>query len=709
MTTQTLLFTDPEQDELLATNGSTVTQLAIANGSFSPAFLSDPIYYAISTATLGSDAYITMADTTGGTSAIWRYNGTTLTQITASSNYVFNQPDGNNAVAPDPLATFNGNLIFSQASLASNTAGDGNFDKATLAVYNFVTGAITQPSTPNGGYDPGDFVTLNGTLYFTATDSTTNAEAIYSYNGTSVTEIYNLHPSSGGAPVAGAVLGPLVAYNGTLYFGSGGKSIEELTSTSSLSNSATDLTPSPTVAYSFNGESPATDLIVANGLLYFLTENNGVFAINGSNSITNIGASDGADSFVPVVYNSKLYYVTDVLNTLQTFLVPDLYDTTGASAGAVLASDVSAGDFIVSGTTLFYDNGGTGLGTINGTTIGTLTVPGGVGGQPLVALPFAATAWAAASSPIAITAGATATFHNGGGAVALDSALTLTDSASSTLTSAAVVLNGDLVAGDTLNFTNQNGITGSYDPNTWVLTLAGSASLANYQTALDSITYSFSPGDGDATDGGTATTRSVDWAVTDSANNNSLAATSSLNVSNAAVSAPVITGISPDTGVSSTDGITDTGALTIDGTAASGTTIDVYNGATLIGTGTTGSGGTWSVTLGTALAKGSYTLTATAASGGTTSSLSSGFAVSVDTTPPAVTSIDTVQPSSNTGGTEQFTVDFSESVIGVSTSAFTLAETGSVTGTISSVSASSGSSITVTITGASGTGTMDPI
>ena len=41
-----------------------------------------------------------------------------------------------------------------------------------------------------------------------------------------------------------------------------------------------------------------------------------------------------------------------------------------------------------------------------------------------------------------------------------------------------------------LGFTNQNGITGSYNAATGVLTLTGSATLANYQAALRSVTYS---------------------------------------------------------------------------------------------------------------------------------------------------------------------------------------------------------------------------
>ena len=47
-----------------------------------------------------------------------------------------------------------------------------------------------------------------------------------------------------------------------------------------------------------------------------------------------------------------------------------------------------------------------------------------------------------------------------------------------------------LQAGDTLNFANQNGITGSYNSGTGTLALTGSATPAQYQTALQSITFS---------------------------------------------------------------------------------------------------------------------------------------------------------------------------------------------------------------------------
>jgi Ca2+-binding RTX toxin-like protein/plastocyanin len=171
------------------------------------------------------------------------------------------------------------------------------------------------------------------------------------------------------------------------------------------------------------------------------------------------------------------------------------------------------------------------------------------------------------------------------------------------------------------------------------------------------------------------------------------------------VAAPSITGISPDTGTSSTDGITDTGALTVNGTATAGTSIALFNGAAQIGSTTTGSGGTWSIVLGTALGQGSYSLTATASSGGTTSSASTGYAVTVDTTPPSVTADNRVGTSPNNASSDQFTVTFSESVVGVSTASFQLTDTGSLAGSIASVSGS-GSSYTVTVSGVTGDGTM---
>ena len=57
------------------------------------------------------------------------------------------------------------------------------------------------------------------------------------------------------------------------------------------------------------------------------------------------------------------------------------------------------------------------------------------------------------------------------------------------LTGATVTISaGTLQSGDTLNFTGQNGISGIYASG--VLTLSGSATVAQYQAAMQSVTFS---------------------------------------------------------------------------------------------------------------------------------------------------------------------------------------------------------------------------
>ncbi|TWB37238.1 autotransporter-associated beta strand repeat-containing protein [Nitrospirillum pindoramense] len=131
----------------------------------------------------------------------------------------------------------------------------------------------------------------------------------------------------------------------------------------------------------------------------------------------------------------------------------------------------------------------------------------------------AATAFSGNNGTLSVTAqGATATaggtsgYTDGGGAGVIDSGITLADSASTTLTSATVTI-GSVVAGDVLAFVNQNGITGSYDATTGVLTLTGTASIADYQAALRSVTFNSTSQD--PTLGDTRTSRTISWSVND--------------------------------------------------------------------------------------------------------------------------------------------------------------------------------------------------
>ncbi|WP_218964184.1 hypothetical protein, partial [Nostoc linckia] len=107
---------------------------------------------------------------------------------------------------------------------------------------------------------------------------------------------------------------------------------------------------------------------------------------------------------------------------------------------------------------------------------------------------------------------------------AIDSAITLSDTDSSNLASATVSISSGFVSGeDILAFTNQNGISGSYNSSTGVLTLTGSSTVANYQTALRSITYS------NSSDNPTTTPRTISFLVNDGSSN-STAVTRNINI-----------------------------------------------------------------------------------------------------------------------------------------------------------------------------------
>ncbi len=89
----------------------------------------------------------------------------------------------------------------------------------------------------------------------------------------------------------------------------------------------------------------------------------------------------------------------------------------------------------------------------------------------------------------AVTAsGTTNTFTVGGSAVAVDPGVTVSSSDTDLSGATATISAGTLKPGDVLNFTNRNGISGSYAHG--VLTLTGSATPAQYTAALQSITFS---------------------------------------------------------------------------------------------------------------------------------------------------------------------------------------------------------------------------
>ena len=91
--------------------------------------------------------------------------------------------------------------------------------------------------------------------------------------------------------------------------------------------------------------------------------------------------------------------------------------------------------------------------------------------------------------PVVTTSGSTGlTYVLGGSPVPIDSGITVTSY--DTVIDGASISVANFQSGDSLNFTNQNGITGSYNGSIGTLELSGSATPAQYTAALQSVKFS---------------------------------------------------------------------------------------------------------------------------------------------------------------------------------------------------------------------------
>ncbi|MDA7534603.1 PA14 domain-containing protein, partial [Verrucomicrobia bacterium] len=94
-------------------------------------------------------------------------------------------------------------------------------------------------------------------------------------------------------------------------------------------------------------------------------------------------------------------------------------------------------------------------------------------------------------SPPSLTGvGGTLSFTENGGATAIDASLSVGDVDDTNLESATITITSGYVSSeDVLGFSTQNGISGSWNSGSGVMTLSGTSSLSNYETALESVSY----------------------------------------------------------------------------------------------------------------------------------------------------------------------------------------------------------------------------
>ena len=108
--------------------------------------------------------------------------------------------------------------------------------------------------------------------------------------------------------------------------------------------------------------------------------------------------------------------------------------------------------------------------------------------------------------------GANIAYTEGDGNVSLSSLITVVNPSDENITNAKVAISSGFVTSeDVLHFTSQNGITGSFNTTSGVLDLSGTTTIANYQTALRSITYQNTNNSNPST-----TNRVLDINITDS-------------------------------------------------------------------------------------------------------------------------------------------------------------------------------------------------
>ncbi|SEC97374.1 protein of unknown function [Rhizobiales bacterium GAS191] len=141
------------------------------------------------------------------------------------------------------------------------------------------------------------------------------------------------------------------------------------------------------------------------------------------------------------------------------------------------------------------------------------------GGAPTVFETFSGTngslplqLWLDQQPTLSITPVAGATWIEEQASVQLITGATATDPDNGALASATVSISGGFFAGDTLSFTNNNNVAGSYNSSTGVLVFSGVDTFADYQTALDSVRYN---GGENPTDFGSDNSRTLTWSVND--------------------------------------------------------------------------------------------------------------------------------------------------------------------------------------------------
>ena len=203
-------------------------------------------------------------------------------------------------------------------------------------------------------------------------------------------------------------------------------------------------------------------------------------------------------------------------------------------------------------------------------------------------------------------------YSEGQTATIITSTTTVADVDNTTLTGASVWISAAYVnTEDVLAFTNAFGITGSWNATTGTLTLTGTTTLANYQSAIQSITYQNTNNNNPS-----ATTRTVSFQVTDGALSNIVSRNINITPGNdapvlASIEAGALTYTEGDvaTAITATTTVNDVDNTTLTGATVWISTAYVNTEDVLAFTNAFGITGSWNAPTGTLTLTGTTTLT----------------------------------------------------------------------------------------------------
>ncbi len=588
---------------------------------------------------------VSIGNATANGAGAWTFDhtGTTLAEgtyvVTATST-----DDAGNVSAPSADYTV---VVDTSAPAApavtavSDDTGSSTTDGITSDATLTITGTAEANSTVDVLIDGVSIGTVaadaNGDWSFDHT-GTTLADATYAITATATDAAGNTSPASTGFALVVDTAAPAAPAVVSISDDTGTSPTDEITSDTSLTFTGTAAANS-TVEVFIDGASIGT--VAADGGGNWTFDHTGTALADGVYSVT-ATATDAAGNTSAASASMPL----EVDTTANAAPV-----VTGISADTGAADNSTAnGQQIFSGTAVANSEVEV---FIDGVSIGNATANG-------------AGAWTLDHTGTTLAEGTyvvTATSTDVAGNVSAPSA-DFTVVVDSTAPAAPVVtaVSDDTGSSTTDGVTSDNTltITGTAEANSTVAVLLDGVSIgtvaadANGDWSFDHTGATLA----DATYAITAT-------ATDGAGNTSAASSAfTLEVDTVAPAAPTVDSISDDTGASPTDEITSDTSLTFTGTAVANSTVEVFIDGVSIGTTAADGLGDWTFDhTGTALAEGTYSVTATASdTAGNTSAASAAMPLEVDTTAnaaPAVTGI-----SDDTGATDGITSDGTLNITG---------------------------------------------